>query len=78
VAPGVYATAQSEDPLAPPNSGHEPELKLPTPLEVKLTVPSGANWLVPGALVIVAMHLEACPTTTLSGEQLNTVVIADM
>jgi hypothetical protein len=47
--------------------------KLPGPLELKLTVPVG---VLPVPLVVsvtVAIHVEDCPTVTLTGEQLTSV-----
>ena len=72
---GVYVTEQ--EPLIPLGGGrvHVGLLKLPEPLDEKLTVPVGAD-LVPAAVsVTVAVQVLAWLTTTEAGEQDTLVVV---
>jgi hypothetical protein len=52
---------------------HGLPLKLPGSLELKLTVPVGVPGVPASVSVTVAVHVEACPTSTLLGEQLTLV-----
>ena len=56
-----------------PDSMHWLALKLPAPLEVKLTVPVGVLAVPPSVSVTVAVHVDGCPTATGSGAQLTLV-----
>jgi len=54
---------------------HGLPLKLPASLELKLTVPLGVLTVPPVVSVTVAVHVEACPTSTSVGEQLTLVEV---
>ncbi len=49
------------------------ELKVPTPLELKLTVPVGVLGVPPPVSVTVAVQVVDAPTATVAGEQLTVV-----
>jgi hypothetical protein len=49
--------------------------KLPGPLELKLTVPDGVLTTPALVSVTIAVHVDDCPTVTLSGEQLTFVEV---
>jgi hypothetical protein len=49
--------------------------KLPGSLELKPTVPDGVLTGPPSVSVTVAVHVDECPATTLSGEQLTFVEV---
>jgi hypothetical protein len=50
-------------------------VKVPVPLEVKLTVPAGVL-VVPAAVsVTVAVHVPACPTLNVVGQAIVVVVV---
>ena len=49
------------------------ELKVPTPLELKLTVPVGVLGDPPPVSVTVAVQVVDAPTATVAGEQLTVV-----
>jgi hypothetical protein len=54
---------------------HEFALKLPAPLELKLTVPVGALGVPASVSVTTALQLDAWPTATVVGEQVTLVEV---
>lgn len=54
---------------------HGLPLKLPGPLELKLTVPDGVLTIAPDVSVTVALHVVEPPNVTLVGEQLTLVEV---
>ena len=54
---------------------HEFAVKLPEPLEVNPTDPLGVLWPLLSVSVTVEVHVEACPTATVPGEQVTLVEV---
>jgi hypothetical protein len=54
---------------------HEAGLKLPAPLEAKLTVPVGALGVPASVSVTTALHDDAFPTATVIGEHVTLVEV---
>ena len=62
--------------LPEPASVHVVELKVPEPLELKVTVPAGVL-VVPGVVLLtVAVQVVAWPTSTVLGVQVTFVEVA--
>jgi len=72
---GVYVTEQLAELPPPGTSVQLVELKLPLPLEPKLTVPVGVDFVPVSVSVTVAVQVVATPIGTLAGLQLTLVLV---
>jgi hypothetical protein len=70
----VYVTEHVADAPVPANV-HGLVVKVPVPLEVKLTVPAGVLAVPAAVSVTVAVHVPACPTLNVVGQAIVVVVV---